>query len=176
MNAVKQADVGVGLHLHEANWARRLRVPLAGLHPFAQYRMIFSYSVREQICYYLQQDLWRWTPDLDGFLAYKPWLPGERNCLAYEIALAAGVVPKLRLDVFNLLSDLPLPEPESLEEEVRLSWTPQFHWLLRPWGTLIPGLENDPDRATMLGQLLKFWAGAKATDVSTQEEGEEDNG
>jgi hypothetical protein len=168
LNAVKQVEFGVGLHMHEANWGRRLRAALDGLHPFGQYRFVIFYSMREMISYYLRQELR--TLDLDNFVAYKPWLPG--NSKIYELALASGMAPKLQLDLFNLLSDLPLPEPENRNEEVWLSWWPQVYVLFTPWGTHIPGRENDPERARLLDALLKLWAGILPTVESTQEEEE----
>jgi hypothetical protein len=170
---VKRAETGEPLYSHEAKWAQWLRVALEDLHPYGQYKLVLAYSLREVIAYYLRQD--RWTPDLDMFVAYKPWLPGRDHVLAYELALASGMAPKLKLDLFNPLSDLPLPEPESFEEEVRLSWTPQYLWWISPWGTHIPNREINPAAADMLDQILKFWAGIKATDVSIrQEEGVSD--
>ena len=154
---IKQADSGTPLYSHEAKWGQRLRVALEGLHPFGQYRLVLQYAFREVVAYWLRDELR--TLDLDHFIAYKPWLPRTHH--AYELALASGLAPKLKLDVFNYLSDLPLPEPENLREAVRLSWAPQAFWWLTPWGTSIPGWENDPVRADMIDLLLKFWSGNK---------------
>lgn len=171
IKTIKEAELGIGLYTHEANWGRRLRVALEGLHPFGQYRFILAYSLRDIIRHHLRAE--RITDDLDSFVVYQPWLPG--NFAAYELAIASGIAPKLKMDPFasdqqRELRDL-LPGPQNFTEEVRLSWAPQLLWMLRPWGTFVPGCENDPEKADMLGQILDFWAGAKATDVSKLEEG-----
>jgi hypothetical protein len=157
MQEVKWAEQGIGLHELEAKWARQLRVAVEGFHPFGQYRLVMAYATREMIGNDLRQP--PWTRDLDSFIAYKPWLPGKHH--AYELAVATGIAPILNLDVDNLLSGLPLPEPKNLREEVRLTWAPQSFWWFTPWGTSIPGWENDPERADRLGLLLKSWAGNK---------------
>ena len=175
IKAIKEAEQGIGLYTFEADWGRRLRVALEGLHPFGQYRFVLAYAFRDVISHHLRKE--RITLDLDGFVVYKPWLPG--NIAAYELALASGIAPKLRMDPFNQepekLGDL-IPEPQNFTEEVRHSWAPQATQLLNPWGTFVPGYENEPERADILGQILDFWAGTMATGVSKVEEGASDEG
>jgi hypothetical protein len=154
---ISLAELGSGFYELEAKWARRLRSAVQGFHPFGQYRLVIAYTMREMIGNYLRQA--PWTRDLDSFIAYKPWLPGNHH--AYELAVASGIAPIMKLDFPNRLSGLPLPEPNNLREKVRLTWAPQALWWFTPWGTHIPGRENDPVGADMVDLLLKSWAGKK---------------
>jgi hypothetical protein len=80
-------NLGRHLCVHEAKWARRLRAILADLDPRMQIMFIVEYGVREAVAINLQIHPAP-TGDLDGLLAFKPWLPDNRgpyeNCLTHN--------------------------------------------------------------------------------------------
>jgi hypothetical protein len=171
ISAVMQADIGRDPYNIEAKWARRLRVALEGLYPFAQYRMIISYTSREIAAYYLKEDLY--TTDLDNFLAYKPWF--LENQQAYNIAVLSGSAHYPNLDTFNDFTDPPEEIWEDLVKRYgRTPWWYSIEAILIPWGTNVPDKEKNPEKAQMLDWLLQFWARrpkipqANATDEPSQ--------
>jgi hypothetical protein len=179
LNYIKQADAGVSLRQHEARWARRLRVDIAGLNPYSQYKLVSLYAMREAISYYLNRP--QRNDDLDAFVAFRPWRP-HHNWSAYHIylaALEAGVVPFLEVDPrADLGEDIDPgsmqgvqfpqgPGPEQypgLHDRLRSA----LHWLLMPPEELAPDRESDPQKRQSLELLLKLWALELETSQSVQ--------
>ena len=94
LDAATMADSGRHLWQHEARWGRRIRSALDGLNPSQRSAFVAEYARREQTQFVLQRDH-AYTSDLDGILAYRPWIAGHRP--AYEAALDAGAIgPSLR--------------------------------------------------------------------------------
>lgn len=125
LNAISLAEEGRNLLIQAAEWARRLRVALEGLHPYGQYKVVETYLLRQMHAYYLGHDE-AYTADLDGLLAYKPWLP--ENQLAYGLAVASGSVPFPFIDPSASHSDSFLSYlPNDLRPSPELS--PLFMWL-----------------------------------------------
>ena len=94
LDAATMADSGRHLWQHEARWGRRIRSALDGLNPSQRSAFVAEYARREQTQFVLQRDH-AYTSDLDGILAYRPWIAGRRR--AYEAALDAGAIgPSLR--------------------------------------------------------------------------------
>lgn len=81
------------LYQHEARGACRLRVALSGLSPRGQLAIIREYARRESLAFYLRSDR-PYTADLDGLVAYKPWLP--QNYAIYHYAAITGNIPVLQ--------------------------------------------------------------------------------
>jgi len=94
LDAATMADSGRHLWQHEARWGRRIRSALDGLNPSQRSAFVAEYARREQTQFVLRRDH-AYTSDLDGILAYRPWIAGHRP--AYEAALDAGAIgPSLR--------------------------------------------------------------------------------
>ena len=94
LDAATMADSGRHLWQHEARWGRRIRSALDGLNPSQRSAFVAEYARREQTQFVLRRDR-AYTSDLDGILAYRPWIAGHRP--AYEAALDAGAIgPSLR--------------------------------------------------------------------------------
>ena len=94
LDAVKMADSGRHLWQHEAKWGKRIRSALDGLNPSQRSAFVSEYARREQTQFVLRRDH-AYTSDLDGLLAYQPWIAGHQR--AYEAALDAGAIgPSLR--------------------------------------------------------------------------------
>ena len=89
LDAATMADSGRHLWQHEAKWGRRIRSALDGLNPSQRGAFIAEYAQREQTQFVLRRDR-AYTSDLDGILAYRPWIAGHRP--AYEAALDAGAI------------------------------------------------------------------------------------
>jgi hypothetical protein len=89
LDAATMADSGRHLWQHEAKWGRRIRSALDGLNPSQRGAFIAEYARREQTQFVLRRDR-AYTSDLDGILAYRPWIAGHRP--AYEAALDAGAI------------------------------------------------------------------------------------
>ena len=77
INAARTAEAGLGLLQYEAEWGRKLRVALEGLSPYGQFRIVEVYGRREYIARYFKRET-IYTADMDGLVAYKPWLPENR--------------------------------------------------------------------------------------------------
>ena len=89
LDAATMADSGRHLWQHEARWGRRIRSALDGLNPPQRRAFVAEYARREQIQFVLRREH-AYTSDLDGILAYRPWIAGNRS--AYEAALDAGAI------------------------------------------------------------------------------------
>lgn len=196
LNYIKQAESGASLYQHEARWARRLRVGIAGLNPYSQYKLVSLYAVREVISYYLNRP--QRNEGLDAFVAFRPWRP-HHNWTAYYIylgALEAGVVPFPELDPRADLGEGidpdsipglqfpegPGPEVQSPQVPVPEEYVelPERHTelndhlraglsrLLMPPKDLPPDRENDPQKRQILEALLKLWALELETSQSVQ--------
>jgi hypothetical protein len=179
LNCIKNAESGVSLYQHEARWARRLRVDVAGLSPYSQYKLVSLYGMREVIDYYLNRP--QCNDDLDAFVAFKPWRP-HSNWTAYHIylrALQAGVVPFPEVDPRVSLGEgidpasmpgvrFPQgPGPEQypdLDHRLRSG----LLWLLMPPKELPPDRESDPQKREMLQLLLELWRDEMETSDSFQ--------
>jgi hypothetical protein len=179
LNYIKQAESGVSLYQHEARWARRLRIDVAGLNPYSQYKLVSLYAVREVINYYLNRP--QCNDDLDAFVTFKPWRP-HYNWTAYYIylgALEAGVVPFPEVDPRSVLGEdidpasmpgvqFPQgPGPEQypdLHDRLRAG----LLWLLMPPTELPPDRESDPQKRQSLELLLKLWTLELETSQSVQ--------
>jgi hypothetical protein len=179
LNYIKQAESGVSLYQHEARWARRLRIGVAGLNPYSQYKLVSLYAVREVISYYLNRP--QRSDDLDAFVTFAPWRP-HHNWAAYYIylgALEAGVVPFPEVDPRADLGEDIGPDsmpgvqfPQGLGPEQY----PDLHdrlwagllWLLMPPKELPTDRESDPQKRQMLELLLKLWTLELETSQSLQ--------
>ena len=82
---------GRHLYQHEAKWGQRLRVALVDLSPSHQLSVATIYAVRESVAFILDESAY--TADLDGLVAYRPWLP--ENQQAYGHAVDLGIVPPM---------------------------------------------------------------------------------
>lgn len=78
------------LFAHEAQWARRLMPGLDGLSPFLQLCFCKEYASRERWSRIKQVPIS--TRDLDGVLAYKPWIQCNRE--PYKNAVFNMYVPE----------------------------------------------------------------------------------
>jgi len=92
------------LYKHEADWGRRLRVALIGLSIRGQLAIICEYADREEVAFLLNVDL-SYTADLDGLVAYKPWL--SENRAVYYYAVTTGTIPHLRGSILSELGQGP---------------------------------------------------------------------
>ena len=179
LSYIKQAESGVSLYQHEARWARRLRVDIAGLNPYSQYKLVSLYAMREAISYYLNRP--QRNDDLDAFVAFRPWRP-HHNRTAYYIylgALEAGVVPLPEVDPrADLGEDI---DPDSMQRVQFSQGTgpeqySELHdrlragllWLLMPPKELPPDRESDPQKRQILELLLKLWTLELETSQSLQ--------
>ena len=111
LDGISQRASGRHLYEHEAKWSRRLQAALEGLGLYEQLEIIRHYASRERRAATLNRPE-PYYADLDGLLAYKPWLPENAN--AYECALVAGLVPmplflpsEERLDLLRELLEHP---------------------------------------------------------------------
>ena len=170
LDAISMALSGHHLYQHEAKWGRRLRIALEGLNMWTQYNLVWQYALREVAAYNLRATR-AYTADLDGILAYKPWIRENRQ--AYEDAIAGGVVE------FPLAFD-----PEEVQEhhdtwtgifEREAPMTPEtlatYRELTPYWKGAQRMLEPRPRRSThvdrdkerfkgwRLDSVLDFWAG-----------------
>ena len=103
LDAATMADSGRHLWQHEARWGRRIRSALDGLNPSQRSAFVAEYARREQTQFVLRRDH-AYTSDLDGILAYRPWIAGHRP--AYEAALdAARLAPRSALAGRTLSED-----------------------------------------------------------------------
>ena len=64
---------GSSLYDHQATWAKRLRPALVGLSLASQCMMVWMYSYRQVIAYYLGYENPK-TDDLDAVLTCQPWM------------------------------------------------------------------------------------------------------
>jgi hypothetical protein len=166
INAVMRAENGRNLYDLEARWACKLRGPLQGVPPFGQCRLVMQYVLRELRAYYLQKELY--TDDLDNLVAYQPWSPPNQE--AYHFALARRLAPYPDLDPFGTLRKAP-PPPEWLEEwlqRVKHTWLLELYWILLPWGTHIPGIQDHQELVEVLDWVVEFWGRPVKKDQSTQ--------
>jgi hypothetical protein len=172
LNAIKQAELDLGLLQHQAKWARMLRVALEGLSLYQQYCLVMMYGYRQFTADYLGKNS-PYTTDLDSFVAYRPWLPGNQH--PYEAAVAMGLAP------------FPFFMPYEMEDPVgaKISGAALFLVLghiaehpeaLRGWSKMIlesitaraegtAEAEAGEAKAQMRNTVWKFWA-----DQSTIEE------
>ena len=194
LNAVCMAEEARNLIKKEAEWARRLRASLAGLHPYGQYRVVEMYVLREARAHYRQKE--RYTADLDGILAYQPWVPQNRS--TYDLAVASGNVPYPFLDPTEPPSPIAslfkfsMPDPmwgntpearerfmNSYDERFGLGASvesrlapPEFQFVKGEDGQLttrqglskVPYGEDDGLKGAMLNLVLKFWADTGSDD------------
>jgi hypothetical protein len=118
--------------------------------------------------------------DLDGLLAYKPWLDG--NGQAYESAVAAGVVPppvgfgpgEMQEHFDAISKDQPAEDGMNLIHH-RTSYWNEAHRRLMPFrGTLPDGESNQgPFQACLKERVLKFWGlEPEPSEVTTDEAGD----
>jgi hypothetical protein len=180
LNYIKQAESGVGLYQHESRWGRQLRIDVAGLSPYSQYKLVYLYSIRDVINHYLKRP--RYTADLDGFVAFKPWRP-YHNWAAYYIyllALGAGVVPFPEVDSRPeigefidpaLMPGVQFPEGPGPEQYPDLDnrLRSVLRWLLMPPKELLPDRESDPQKRGILELLLNLWTNELETSQSLQD-------
>jgi hypothetical protein len=157
INAVMRLESGRDLYDLEAKWGRRLRLALAGVHPFGQCRFVMYYTWREIAAYYRRMEMY--TDDLDTLLTYQVWRPENRE--VYRKALEAGIAPYPNIYLFSNEDDKPSEWPEEWTHEFKTSWEQQLDWMFTPWGTHIPGIEDDPEKARILDRLLELWAGLR---------------
>lgn len=156
------------LYDHEGAWARRLRVTLDEL-PFGfQLFIVVEFGRRESGARTLQRE--PYTADLEGLLAYQPWVSAD-NALAYAIAAKHYFVP---LPLYLMGGDV--PPPVGCDREAVLDWISlglRFDQLSHGvWGVrMFPFLERalsegevDPGGANGLAEsldsykaLLQFW-------------------
>jgi hypothetical protein len=171
LNAIKQAEAGLELLQHEAEWGCKLRCSLEGLSPYGQYQIVSTYAFRQFTATYLGGKQ-AYTADLDGLVAYRAWLP--ENQRPYELAVAAGLVPL----PFFIPGEM--PEPVFLEyalehyPEAFAGWSTRTLDFLRPESKSAVYREQDEIKAQRLTRILQFWAGTHKTDESTQDEGVSD--
>ena len=90
LDAVCRVIRNRSLQQHEANWGRRLRLTTKGLSPYDQFCFVNLYSQREMLAHYRKEPE-IYTADLDGVLAYRPWLP--ENLWGYAMAVGMGIIP-----------------------------------------------------------------------------------
>ena len=90
LDAVCQVIWDRSLQQHEARWGRSLRLMTEGLSPYDQFCFVNLYSQREMLAHYRKEPE-IYTTDLDGVLAYRPWLP--ENLWAYAMAVGMGIIP-----------------------------------------------------------------------------------
>jgi len=90
MAAVCEAIRQRRFRIVEACWAKRLRAALEGLTSYKQFRFVELYSLRQFAAHILREPS-PYTADLDGILAYQPWVPENRE--SYEVALKLGNAP-----------------------------------------------------------------------------------
>jgi hypothetical protein len=189
LHYIKQAESGMGLYQHEARWGRQLKIGVAGLSPYSQYKLVYLYSIREVVNHYLKRP--QYTADLDGFVAFKPWRP-YHNWAAYYIylfAVGAGVVPFPEVDPRPesgedidpaLMPGVQFPEgpgPELYPEGPGLGLYPDLdnrlrsvlRWLLMPPKELPPDRESDSQKRGILELLLKLWTNELETSQSLQD-------
>ena len=95
LDAISLAAGGRHLSELEAKWARRIRVAVDGLNLWRQLHLVIMYAKRELAADNLQEPS-PYTADLDGILAYKPWVPQNRK--AYDSAVLGGSVPSPLFD------------------------------------------------------------------------------
>ena len=160
VNTIKKTEQGLSLYEHEVKWARMIRVALAGLFPYGQYRIVCEYGDRESVASYLGEETF--TEDLDSFLTYRAWIPENR--LAYFMAVSSGII-KGATTMF-------LMEPgwnDSLASVVGITRRPvrfkDLHLLTDIFvGALLPTgpyhIKGDKETIKLLfhQEVLKFWA------------------
>jgi hypothetical protein len=133
---------GGGLRCHEAAWAKRLRLALAGLekaHPNvepepedAEYRnvekmwrpleVVQAYAARERTAYYLNAPIY--SADLDGFVTFGMWRSPEHQ-RHYEEAITEKLIPVPFLGASEaFLKELVARGPAGVGEEV---WDSLLH-------------------------------------------------
>ena len=89
LDVVKMTCFGRHLYQHEARWGRRIRHALDGLDPLQQSAFVTEYARRERAQFILKRDH-AYTSDLDGILAYQPWVAGHQH--VYKAAVEAGLI------------------------------------------------------------------------------------
>jgi hypothetical protein len=164
LDAVSMVARGRHLAQHEAKWGRRLRMLMDGLNPWQQYTITLSYGTRQIAAHYLGQKQ-TYTSDLDGILAYRPWLP--QNEQAYNDAVNGGAVPRPasygpgdRQDMLDAREEMGSPE---FDFSAYLSRT--SYWKVAKRMFTFPRKAAYFDRndegsftAMMLDGVLDFWA------------------
>lgn len=70
--------LGRSIYEHEAAWAKRLRVPLSGAPMRMTWILVSLYSFREEWATSIGREKAA-TDDLDGFVAFKAWLPERKS-------------------------------------------------------------------------------------------------
>lgn len=101
LDATSVATYKRHLYKHEAEWAIRLRAAMYGLSIRAQLSVIQEYGRRATLAWFLGGS--PETADLDGLIAYKPWIPS--NYEVYHWAVLTEAIPPLPATAFPDQSD-----------------------------------------------------------------------
>ena len=183
LNAIRLAERGSGLLEHEAVWGRKLRVALEGLPPYSQYRLVEMYAGRESTAKFFGRDN-PFTADLDGLVAYRPWLAEYRQ--AYGLAVASGMVTYPLFDsrlheesgdiILGILWGSPAERRQLMEQSNLLGelWE-LVQTQLTPKGTLVTyndQMIKDPTIAGTLDKILDIWANPGEPQQATPVDGE----
>ena len=182
LDAISMAATGRHLYQHEARWGRRLRTALDGLTPWQQYTITSLYAGREVAAHYLGHPRAA-TGDLDGILAYRPWLPENED--AYNGAIIGGAVhhpawlsPHDTQEHVEALKQVQSEEIDSWEYGRRTSY-----WkIAKRMFDQLPRRAQHIDRtneksfvAWTLDGVLDFWAGEEPhASQATESEGDQD--
>lgn len=103
LDEVSKVVEGLRLFVHERKWACRIYLLLSGLTWLEIYRFVKLYGMRELIAHMDNEHIYTvqgvrisnldiYTADLDGVLAYSPWLSARAE-KAYESAVEAKTIP-----------------------------------------------------------------------------------
>lgn len=166
LHAIKFAETNSWLLQHEADWGRKLRAALEGLQPYAQWRLVDMYAKRQVNAQFFGHEL-PFTADLDGLLAYKPWVADYRK--AYGLAVASGIYPAPMLNPPAYVEAIAHPwesveDAELLERPELLGTLWEYieaHLVPNRWLVLDnPLVQEHPEEfpiVEMLNKVLDFW-------------------
>ena len=169
LDAISMATSGRHLYQHEAKWGRRTRTAVQDLSPWLQYVIALAYASREVAAYSLGERR-PYTADLDGILAYRPWISGNEDAYQHAILGTAVPVPLAfgREEAQRFLDAMKNVGGEEDHRDVAWYLEQTSYWnVARKMFAQIPRKAVHVDRAKqpfighMLDSVLDAWAGEK---------------